>query len=40
MRWVGWDLHKHDITTCAVDDTGAIVAEHRRVPPEAAALVG
>jgi transposase len=30
---------KRYITACALDDTGAIVAEHRRLPPDVAALV-
>jgi transposase len=39
MRWVGLDLHKRYITACALDDTGAIVAEHRRLPPDVEVLV-
>ena len=40
MIWVGLDLHKRYITACALDEGGAVVAEHRRLPPEADALVG
>jgi transposase len=39
MRWVGLDLHKRYITACAVDDDGHVVAEHRRLPADAPALV-
>jgi transposase len=39
MRWVGLDLHTRYITACALDDAGQIVAEHRRLPPDAPALV-
>jgi hypothetical protein len=38
MRWVGLDLHKHYITASALDDTGQIVAEHQRLPPDVAPL--
>jgi transposase len=38
MRWVGLDLHKRYITACALDDVGQIVAEHRRLPADVAAL--
>jgi hypothetical protein len=34
MLWVGLDLHKHYLTACAMDGTGAIVAEHRRLPAD------
>jgi len=40
MLWVGWDLHKRYITACAVDDAGRVVAEHRRWPADAPALLG
>jgi transposase len=39
MIWVGLDLHKRYITACAMDESGAIVAEHRRLPPTAEVLV-
>jgi len=39
MIWVGLDLHKRYITACALDDVGAVVAEHRRLSTEAEALV-
>ena len=39
MRWVGFDLHKHYITACALDDAGQVVAEQRRLPPAVDALV-
>ena len=40
MRWVGLDLHQRYITACAVDDDGQVVAEHRRLPADAPALLG
>jgi hypothetical protein len=40
MLWVGLDLHKHYITACAMDEQGAIVAEHRRLPADDATLLG
>ena len=40
MTWVGLDLHKRYITACAMDDSGAIVAEHRRFPADEVTLVG
>jgi len=39
MIWVGLDLHKRYITACALDEGGAVVAEHRRLPTAAEALV-
>ena len=39
MRWVGLDLHQRYITACAVDDDGQVVAEHRRLPADAPALL-
>lgn len=39
MIWVGLALHKRYITACALDDAGAVVAEHRRLPTEAKSLV-
>ena len=39
MRWVGLDLHKRYVTACALDDGGQIVAEPRRLAPDAEALV-
>ena len=39
MNWVGLDLHKRYITACAMDDGGAVIGEHRRLPTEAAVLV-
>src|SRR4030042_1005851 len=39
MIWVGLDLHKRYITACAVDEAGAVVAEHRRLPTDAEALI-
>lgn len=39
MLWVGLDLHKRYITACAVDDAGGVVAEHRRLPADAPALL-
>jgi transposase len=39
MRWVGLDLPKRYITACALDDDGHVVAEHRRLPTDGAALV-
>lgn len=39
MIWVGLDLHKRYITACALDDGGTIVAQHRRLPTDVAALV-
>jgi transposase len=39
MRWVGLDLHKHYLAACALDDGGHLVAEHRRLPPDVAAVV-
>jgi transposase len=40
MLWVGLDLHKHYITACAMDETGTIVAEHRRLPADDTTLLG
>lgn len=40
MIWVGLDLHKKYITAFALDDAGGLVAEHRRLPTDAASLVG
>lgn len=39
MRWVWLDLHKRDITACALDDDGHVVAEHRRLPADVVSLV-
>lgn len=39
MIWVGLDLHKRYITACALDEGGAVVAEHRRLPTDAEALI-
>jgi hypothetical protein len=39
MRWVGLDLHKRYLTACALNDDGQVVAEQRRLPADAAALV-
>src|SRR3990167_6548847 len=39
MIWVGLDLHKRYITACALDTAGTVVAEHRRLPADAEALV-
>lgn len=39
MIWVGLDLHKRYITACALDEGGAVVAEHRRLPTAVEALV-
>jgi transposase len=39
MIWVGLDLHKRYITDCAMDDAGAVLAENRRLPAEAEALL-
>ena len=39
MFWVRFDLHKRYITACAVDEEGRVVAEHRRLPPDVAALL-
>jgi transposase len=39
MLWVGLDLHKRYITACAVDEAGGVVAEHRRLPADAPALL-
>ena len=39
MFWAGLDLHKRYLTACALDDAGAVVAEHRRLPADAEALV-
>ena len=33
MVTVGLDLHKRYITACAVDDSGIVLAEHRRLEP-------
>jgi len=40
MIWVGLDLHKKYITACALNDAGGLVAEHRRLPADAASLLG
>jgi hypothetical protein len=40
MHWVGLDLHKRYITTCAMDEQGGIVAEHRRLPADDTTLLG
>src|ERR1043166_5599410 len=40
MLWVGLDLHKHYITACAMDETGVILAEHRRLPADDTTLLG
>ena len=32
MIWVGLDLPKRYLTAWAMDEAGAIVAEHRRLP--------
>src|SRR5688572_12876609 len=39
MIWVGLDLHKRYITACALDADGSVVAEHRRLPADAAEVV-
>jgi len=39
MIWVGLDLHKRYITACAIDDAGAVVAEHRRLPTDPEVLL-
>jgi hypothetical protein len=39
MIWVGLDLHKKYITACALNDAGGLVAEHRRLPADAASLL-
>jgi len=39
MIWVGLDLHQRYITACALNDAGAVVAEHRRLPADVQALV-
>ena len=39
MLWVGWDRHKRSITACVVDDDGRVVADHRRLPADAPALL-
>lgn len=39
MLWVGLDLHKRYITACVVDEAGQVVAEHRRLAPEASVLI-
>ena len=39
MIGVGLDLHKRYITACALDEGGAVVAEQRRLPTAAEALV-
>lgn len=38
MTFIGLDLHKRYITLCALDDTGAILAELRRLPVSLEAL--
>ncbi|MGQ0766946.1 MAG: IS110 family transposase [Gemmatimonadota bacterium] len=38
MVTVGLDLHKRYITACALDDTGVVLAEHRRLDPTMDAL--
>ena len=38
MVTVGLDLHKRYITACALDEAGAVLAEHRRLEPSLAAL--
>lgn len=40
MTWVGLDLHKRYITACALDETGALLAEHRRLPADDTTLIG
>jgi hypothetical protein len=30
---VGFDLHKRYVTACALDETGKVLAEHRRLEP-------
>ena len=39
MIWVGLDLHKKYITACALEEAGVMVAEHRRLPADAEALI-
>jgi len=39
MIWVGLDLHKRYVTSWALDDTGVVVAEHRRLPTDPELLV-
>jgi hypothetical protein len=39
MIWVGLDLHKRYVTACALDDAGAVVAEHRRLPTDPEVLL-
>jgi len=39
MIWVGLDLHKRYVTACALDDTGVVVAEHRRLPTDPEVLL-
>ena len=37
--WVGLDLYQKYITACALDEAGRVVAEHRRLPADAEALI-
>jgi transposase len=39
MFWVGLDLPKRYVTACALDGDGTEVAAHRRLPPDAEALI-
>jgi hypothetical protein len=36
MTYVGLDLHKRYITACALDASGTVVAEERKLMPELA----
>ena len=38
MVTVGLDLHKRYITACALDASGTVLAEHRRLEPSLDAL--
>jgi len=38
MTFIGLDLHKRYLTLCALDDTGGVLAELRRLPVSLAAI--
>jgi hypothetical protein len=38
MTFVGLDLHKHNVTACALDAGGAVLAEAKRLPVTLEAL--
>lgn len=39
MSWAGLDLHKRYIKACALDESSAVVYEHRRLPADAEGVI-